>query len=68
MPTPIITVSQMREWENASWAAGRAEADVIRRVGELAARLTVIHAVLSAGTAGPEYRRAFEDGSPGVPD
>jgi NAD(P)H-hydrate epimerase len=38
MSTPVITVSQMRDWENASWAAGRAEADVIRRVGELVAR------------------------------
>ena len=27
----------MRDWENASWAAGRAEADVIRRVGGLVA-------------------------------
>jgi NAD(P)H-hydrate epimerase len=37
MPTPIITVSQMREWETASWAAGRTEAVVIRRVGEILA-------------------------------
>ena len=28
----------MREWEQASWAAGRSEADVIRRVGEAVAR------------------------------
>ena len=28
----------MREWEQASWAAGRTEADVIRRVGEILAR------------------------------
>ena len=27
----------MREWEKASWAAGRIEADVIRRVGEAVA-------------------------------
>lgn len=37
MPAPIITVSQMREWETASWAAGRTEAEVIRRVGEILA-------------------------------
>ena len=45
-----------------------ADAPMIRELLGMAARLTVIHAVLSAGTAGPEYRRAFEDGSPGVPD
>lgn len=37
-------MAQMREWENASWAQGRQEADVIRRVGraivETARRLT----------------------------
>ena len=37
MPTPVITVSQMREWETASWAAGRTQAAVIRRVGEILA-------------------------------
>ncbi|MCX6895514.1 MAG: NAD(P)H-hydrate dehydratase [Verrucomicrobia bacterium] len=37
MPTPVITVSQMREWETASWAAGRTETEVIRRVGEILA-------------------------------
>ncbi len=38
MPSPIITVAQMRAWEQASWAAGQTEAAVIRRVGELVAR------------------------------
>src|SRR4051812_34601747 len=31
----------MREWENASWAAGQAETDVIRRVGRAVARLAL---------------------------
>jgi NAD(P)H-hydrate epimerase len=38
MPIPILTVSQMREWENATWAAGRSEADVISRVGYIVAQ------------------------------
>ncbi|MBI3876117.1 MAG: NAD(P)H-hydrate dehydratase [Verrucomicrobia bacterium] len=38
MPVPVISVAQMREWEQATWAAGRAEADVIRWVGQLVAR------------------------------
>ncbi len=38
MPLPVISVAQMREWENASWAAGRNQSDVIRRVGEKLAR------------------------------
>ena len=29
----------MREWENASWAAGRNQSEVIRRVGQMVARL-----------------------------
>jgi NAD(P)H-hydrate epimerase len=36
---PAISIAQMREWEQASWKAGRSEAVVIRRVGlALAAR------------------------------
>jgi hydroxyethylthiazole kinase-like uncharacterized protein yjeF len=38
MSLPVITIAQMREWETASWAAGKSEAEVIRRVGELVAR------------------------------
>jgi ADP-dependent NAD(P)H-hydrate dehydratase / NAD(P)H-hydrate epimerase len=38
MPAPVISVAQMREWEEVSWAAGRAQADVIGRVGEIVAR------------------------------
>lgn len=38
MPIPILTVSQMREWEKATWAAGRSEADVISRAGYIVAQ------------------------------
>src|SRR5882724_3836400 len=38
MPVPVITVSQMREWEKATWATGQTEADVIRLVGESLAK------------------------------
>ena len=38
MPCPVITVAQMRDWEQATWAAGQSEAEVIRRVGEGVAR------------------------------
>jgi hydroxyethylthiazole kinase-like uncharacterized protein yjeF len=34
MSIPVISLAQMREWEKASWAAGKSEADVIRRVGK----------------------------------
>jgi len=38
MPIPVINIAQMREWENATWAAGQTEAEVIRRVGIALAR------------------------------
>ena len=38
MPVPIISVAQMRQWENATWAAGRTEAEVIQVVGKAIAR------------------------------
>ena len=38
MPVPVISVAQMREWENASWAAGRSPAAVIKNVGRSLAR------------------------------
>src|ERR1041385_3624298 len=41
MPIPVLTVSQMRDWEKATWATGQTEAEVIRRVG-----LTVAHRAL----------------------
>jgi ADP-dependent NAD(P)H-hydrate dehydratase / NAD(P)H-hydrate epimerase len=38
MPVPVISVAQMREWENATWASGQTEAEVIRRVGKRIAK------------------------------
>ena len=38
MPIPVVTISQMREWEQATWAAGQTPDAVIRRVGECLAR------------------------------
>ena len=38
MSVPVINVAQMREWESATWAVGRTEAEVIRRVGKKLAR------------------------------
>ncbi len=38
MPVPVINIQQMRDWEQATWAAGQTEAEVIRRVGECVAR------------------------------
>src|SRR5437870_5595206 len=35
MPAPVITVAQMRDWEESTWAAGRTEQEVIRRVGHV---------------------------------
>lgn len=37
MPVPVLTVAQMRAWEQASWEAGRSEREVIERVGRLLA-------------------------------
>ncbi|HTH46044.1 MAG TPA: NAD(P)H-hydrate dehydratase [Candidatus Limnocylindria bacterium] len=40
MALPVLSVEQMRIWEDATWATGVREADVIARVGErVAARL-----------------------------
>ena len=33
MSLPVISIAQMREWEQATWATGQTEAEVIRRVG-----------------------------------
>src|SRR5881398_1486548 len=35
MPVPVISVAQMRDWEKATWAAGRTSAQVISRVGHI---------------------------------
>jgi len=37
MSLPILSPAQMRQWEQATWAAGQTEANVIRRVGEIVA-------------------------------
>jgi ADP-dependent NAD(P)H-hydrate dehydratase / NAD(P)H-hydrate epimerase len=37
MPLPVITVEEMRAWEDASWRAGRKESEVIATVGRLGA-------------------------------
>ena len=68
MPLPVISIAQMREWENASWAQGRQEADVIRRVGraivETARRLTqptdLILILSGRGNNGADTRATLE--------
>jgi hydroxyethylthiazole kinase-like uncharacterized protein yjeF len=43
MPIPILTVDQMREWEEATWATGISEQSVIQQVGQkLAARILTL--------------------------
>src|SRR5271170_4637790 len=34
---PVISVKQMRQWEQATWAAGKTEHEVIQQVGRLLA-------------------------------
>ncbi len=38
MAIPVVSVAQMREWERATWATGKTEQAVIRRVGEIVAK------------------------------
>src|SRR6266568_3481399 len=38
MSVPVLTAAQMRDWEQSTWADGRTEADVIRKVGAAVAR------------------------------
>ena len=47
MPVPVLTAGQMLAWENASWAGGAREKDVIARVGERVA--SKIRAMSRAG-------------------
>lgn len=35
MSTPVVSIAQMRQWEQATWSAGRTETEVISRVGHL---------------------------------
>lgn len=37
MALPVISIAQMRDWEAATWAAGRTEAEVIEMVGQAVA-------------------------------
>lgn len=37
MAVPVISVAQMRQWEQASWDAGRSQSEVISRVGQIVA-------------------------------
>jgi hydroxyethylthiazole kinase-like uncharacterized protein yjeF len=39
MPIPVITVAQMREWEQATWESGESEDAVMRRAGHCVARM-----------------------------
>lgn len=41
MPLPVISVAQMRDWEAATWAAGRAESEVIELVGQAVAEAAI---------------------------
>ena len=38
MALPVLAVTQMRDWEKATWAAGQTEAEVIRQVGKCLAQ------------------------------
>ena len=44
MSVPVLTVAQMRQWEEASWEAGRSQSEVINNAGqevaEVALRMT----------------------------
>jgi len=68
MPVPVISIAQMREWEQATWATGQTEAEVIRRVGKCVAhcarRLTrsgdLILLLAGKGHNGDDVRTAQE--------
>ncbi len=47
MSLPVLSVGQMREWEDRSWKAGRSQLEVIRRVGHLVAERA--HKMLKKG-------------------
>jgi len=38
MPLPVISVAQMRDWEQRTWAAGIAGESVIANAGQAVAR------------------------------
>src|SRR5262245_2603009 len=68
MPVPVISIAQMREWENAAWAAGRSEAEVIGQVGKVVAKRALeltqpgeaILALAGKGHNGDDVRAACE--------
>jgi NAD(P)H-hydrate epimerase len=68
MSLPVITVAQMREWENATWASGQTEAEVIRRVGKHVAQYALkqthpdgaILVLAGKGNNGSDARAAVE--------
>lgn len=47
MPTPVITIAQMREWERATWLTGASEESVMRRAG--AAVAAVVRRITRSG-------------------
>jgi len=38
MPVPVVTIAQMRHWEEATWATGRTQQQVIKLVGARVAK------------------------------
>jgi NAD(P)H-hydrate epimerase len=68
MSLPVISIEQMRSWEQATWAAGRTEAEVIRLVGQRLAsralRMTragnLILVLAGKGNNGADARAARE--------
>jgi len=68
MPLPVLNISQMREWEKATWATGQTPGEVIRRVGvavgHLASQLTrpgdLILILAGKGNNGADARAARE--------
>mgnify|MGYP002789654076 CR=1 FL=1 len=47
MPVPVLSIAEMRDWEQASWTAGASETDVIAQVGKSLA--SHVHAQTRAG-------------------
>ncbi len=68
MPTPVISIAQMREWENKTFSSGMSEAEVIRRVGRVVAERAVsltkpgdlIIVLAGRGNNGADARSALE--------
>jgi NAD(P)H-hydrate epimerase len=38
MPVPVINVTQMRQWEDQTWTAGKSQTEVIQQAGQAVAR------------------------------